>query len=40
VDVLAGTNTKKMTLEQTYKEQRTSTKTRGSLHAVHQMLQK
>jgi hypothetical protein len=40
VDVLAGTNTKKMTLEQTYKEQRTSTKTQGSLHAVRQMLQK
>ena len=40
VDVLAGTNAKKRTLEQTYKEQRTSTKTQGSLQAVRQMLQK
>lgn len=40
VDVLAGTKSMKKTLEQTYKEQRTSTKTQGSLHAVRQMLQK
>lgn len=40
VDVLAGSKTMKKTLEQTYKEQRTSTKTQGSLHAVREMLQK